>query len=459
MSPATLTPREAQRRYLFLSGLRWFSSGLIFPVQMLLYAARGIDLPTIGLLVALYSATVIALELPTGGLADLLGRRRTALLAGAVSVTGLLTLAVAQLWWHFAIASVVAAIGRALGSGPLEAWYVDTVRAADPQASLRTGISRGWAVEAIGLGLAATLGGWLPGLVGGALPAGGVLSPFSIPVLAAAGVATASLVAHALLMTEPAAVRAGATGGPAQGAGAARRPRRLAIVVRGVPGQISDGVRLASRDPVVRVLVLRTAAIGVAIAALEVLTPLQFVELLGSADRAGLAYGILATAAWLGSAASSAAAPMLCRAGTRVGLSNPLSMATACTALNAGAVAMIGLAALGPGGFWLAAAGFVLSYVIGGVPGPLTTEVLHERVDAARRATLVSVSSLALQLGALTGVLVVPRLAQWAGFTWGWAAATLALLVAAALTRRAGARTRVPAEAARPAQERCLVVT
>ena len=444
MSRASLTPTQAQRRYLFLSGLRWFSSGLIFPVQVLLYASRGLDLPTMGLLVALYSATVITLELPTGGLADLLGRRRTALLAGAISVTGLLALAFAQHWWQFAIASMVSATARALGSGPLEAWYVDTVRTADPSASLRTGISRGWAVEALGLGIAATLGGWLPGSVGDALPDGALLSPFSVPVLVAAGVAATSLVAHALLMTEPAP-----TTEPAPATGPAARkaaPGRLAAAVRGVPAQVSDGVRLASRDPVVRVLALRTAAIGIAISALEILTPLQMAELLGSPDRAAIACGLLATAAWLGSAAGSASAPALCRAGTRVGLAAPLSTATACTALNAGAVALIGLAAAGPGGFWLAAAGFVLSYVIGGVPGPLTTEVMHERVDATRRATLVSVGSLALQLGALTGSLLVPRLAQWAGFPYGWAMATLALLVAAALTARAGARISAPEE-------------
>jgi MFS family permease len=391
-----------------------------------------------GLLVALYSATVITLELPTGGLADLLGRRRTALLAGAISVIGLLTLAFAQHWWQFAIASMVSATARALGSGPLEAWYVDTVRTADPGASLRTGISRGWAVEALGLGIAATLGGWLPGSVGGALPDGGLLSPFSVPVLVAAGVAATSLLAHALLMTEQAPATGPVTHHAASG--------RLAAAVRGVPAQVADGVRLASRDPVVRVLVLRTAAIGIAISALEILTPLQMAELLGSPGRAAFACGVLATAAWLGSAAGSAAAPALCRAGTRVGLPAPLSTATACTALNAGAVALIGLAAAGPGGFWLAAAGFVLSYVIGGVPGPLTTEVMHERVDATRRATLVSVGSLALQMGALTGSLLVPRLAQWAGFPYGWAMATLALLVAAALTARAGARISAPEE-------------
>jgi MFS family permease len=429
-----MTPIQAQRRYLLLCGLRWLSTGLVFPVQMLLYTARGLDLSTVGLLVALYAATVIVLELPTGSLADLLGRRHTMLVACATSVVALLSLAFAQLWWQFAIASVVSAIARALSSGPLEAWYVDTVRAADPTASLRTGISRGWAVEALGLGVAATLGGWLPGRFDGGLAADALISPFSVPVLGAAAIGMVSLVAHAGLMVEPPRAKTAAA-------------NRLVAAVRAVPRQIADGVRLASVNPVVRLLVLRIAAIGLAIATLEVLFPLQLVVMLGSPERAGAAYGLLATAAWLGSAAGSATAPALCRAGTRVGLGTPLSTAAVATAVNGGAVALIGLAAAGPGGFVLAAVGYVLAYLVGGVPGPLSTEALHERVDAARRATLVSVGSLALQLGVLVGGLLVPRLAQSAGYPYGWLAAAVALAVAALLTVRADARARTASTA------------
>jgi hypothetical protein len=90
----------------------------------------------------------------------------------------------------------------------------------------------------------------------------------------------------------------------------------------------------------------------------------------------------------------------------------------------------------------------VLAYLAGGVPGPLATEALHERVGATRRATLVSVSSLALQLGGLGGSLGAAPLAQRAGFVWGWAVGVAALLVAAVLTvaarRRVGPAQSMP---------------
>jgi MFS family permease len=417
-----ITAAQAERRYLLLTGLRWSATGLVIPVSVLLYAVRGLDLPTIGLLMALYSGLVVVLELPTGGLADQLGRRRTMLVASVFLVATPLIAAFAQVWWHFALAAVSNAVGRALGSGPVEAWYVDTVRAADPAAPLRRGISWGWAVECVGLGGAAIVGGLLPQFFRG-LPGDGLITPISVPALAAAGVAAVSLAAHVALMKEP--------------------PRPVAVslraAVRAVPGQISYGVRLAAGDPVIRLLVLRVAAFGLAINTLETLAPLQFAELLGGAERGAAAYGLLAAGAFLGTAAGSASAPALCR----VGAAAPLSVAAVCTGLSTVALGALALAAAGLGGFALAAVAYLGAYVLSGPSGPLAAEALHERVTERERATLVSVASLALQLGALVGSLAISRLAASAGFAYGWLAAALALAGAVIVTVGAERLSRV----------------
>jgi hypothetical protein len=425
----TLTAAQAQRHYLLLTGLRWSATGLIVPVQVLLYAVRGIDLPTIGLLMALYSGLVVVLELPTGGLADQLGRRRTMLVACVFLVATPLIAAFAQVWWHFAMAAVFSALGRALGSGPVEAWYVDTVRAADPTAPLRRGISWGWAVECVGLGGAAIVGGVIPQFFRG-LPDDGLITPISVPALAAAAVAAVSLVAHAALMKEP------------------RRPAAVGVgsAVRAVPTQISHGVRLAGRDPVIRLLAVRTAAFGLAINTLETLSPLQFADLLGGAERGAAAYGLLAAGAFLGTAAGAASAPTICR----VRPSAPLSIAAVFTGLSSVAIGTLALTAAGIGGFALAAVAYLGAYVLSGPSGPLADEALHERVTERERATLVSVNSLALQLGGFVGSLGISRLAASAGFAYGWLAATLALATAVIVTSGAGRRSRVGAPAPAP---------
>ena len=56
--------------------LHWFIIGLIIPVMALLQLEKGLNLFQIGITAAIYGGTVIALELPTGGLADAIGRKR-----------------------------------------------------------------------------------------------------------------------------------------------------------------------------------------------------------------------------------------------------------------------------------------------------------------------------------------------------------------------------------------------
>ena len=170
--------------------------------------------------------------------------------------------------------------------------------------------------------------------------------------------------------------------------------------------------------------------IGMSLFVLEILTPCSSPRCSAVPRRPPRRTACWSPAAFLGSAAGAAAAPALCR----ITGGHPLSvaaLATAATALGAG---LIGLAAAGLGRFVLAAGGYLLAYLAGGVPGPLANEALHERVGATRRATIVSVSSLALQLGGLGGSLGAAPLAQRAGFGWGWAVAVAALLVATVLT-------------------------
>ena len=165
-----LTPSQAEWRYVALSGLQWLPIGLVAPVLVLLLRARGLELPVIGAIFAVYTVVVIVLELPTGSFADVLGRRRTLMLARILSVASLAGMAVATDAVQFGAVMAFAGVARALQSGPLEAWYVDSVRVADPEADVRRGISRAWAVEAAALATGAIIGGLLPTLANG-LPA------------------------------------------------------------------------------------------------------------------------------------------------------------------------------------------------------------------------------------------------------------------------------------------------
>ncbi len=162
----SLSVRSATRRYVGLTGLHWLPVGLSAPVTVLLASARGLSPADIGLAFAVYSMVVLVLELPTGGLADAVGHRPVLVLAGLLTTAGLLLLVVAGGMAGFALALALLGVGRALDSGPLEAWYVDTARATDPDADVTPGLSRAGAADGAGLCLGALLGGLLPLLAG-----------------------------------------------------------------------------------------------------------------------------------------------------------------------------------------------------------------------------------------------------------------------------------------------------
>src|SRR4051794_25592071 len=147
----TLDARSVRRRYLGLIGLRWLPTGLLIPVVVLLAQFRGLSLTEIGFVFSLQGLVVLALELPTGGLSDALGRRPTLLIASAVGLAALGLLTVADSVALFAASTILMGVYRALDSGPLEAWFVDSALAADPATEIEKGLSAGGMVSSIAI--------------------------------------------------------------------------------------------------------------------------------------------------------------------------------------------------------------------------------------------------------------------------------------------------------------------
>ena len=125
----TLTVR---RRFLILRGLRWLPTGLLIPVLVLVLLERGLSLTQLGIVFAGQGLMVLVLELPTGGLADAIGRRTVLLVATVFEVAAIVILIGAHSLPLLVLAAGLMGVYRALESGPLDSWYVDTAQAVDP---------------------------------------------------------------------------------------------------------------------------------------------------------------------------------------------------------------------------------------------------------------------------------------------------------------------------------------
>ena len=290
---SALTVRQVRRRYLTLYGLRWLPTGLMIPVMILLMQERGLSLPQIGLVSTAQGLLVLALELPTGGLADALGRRPVLLAAGVLNLASLALFAVADSFWLFFVVWALQGVYRALDSGPLESWYVDATLAADPEAEYERGLGYAGTVIGGAIGGGALLSG---GLI--ALGPIGPVSALTVPVLAAIVAQAAALVALVVLLVEER---------PATGFAALR-----ASVVQ-APRMIGQAVGLLRRSRVLLALVTVELFWGFGMVTFESLLPVRLAEVIGDPERAAALLGPANSAAWLASAAGAALTPLLLR--------------------------------------------------------------------------------------------------------------------------------------------------
>jgi predicted MFS family arabinose efflux permease len=407
--------RVIRRRFLFLTAVRWLPGGLVLPVLVLLMQSRGLVLSEVGTLLAGFAILTALCELPTGGLADVVGHKPILLASSVLTIAAFVLLATAGRVGTFALALAVFAVGRALSSGPLQSWYVDSVHAIEPASDLRVALSQEGLVSSLAIGTGAVLGGVIPDLsqrLAPALPTEGsaVFTSLTLPVWLAAGLLCVATAAIAALMTHS-PTRGGTSSLRADIAEAGRR-------VRG-------GVGLAARDHGIRAILLAVAAVGFAISATELLAPAFVEHLTGSAERATALYGILVTTSFLASGLGSAGAPII----SRLTRGSMRGAALACL-LGAAAYTALGVSAA----ISVVVISYLSVYLALGAADPLRIEQLHHRVTSKQRTTMLSVESMAMMAGGSIGSLTVGRLAEQYGYAAGWFSCVTALVIAAAIS-------------------------
>ncbi|OKJ18325.1 MFS transporter permease [Streptomyces sp. CB00316] len=391
-----LDPLTARRRFAMVSFLFWLPIGMSIATGVLLFTDRGMGLAAIAGFFAVHSLTAAAMELPTGGLSDVIGRRAVLATAGLLNCTAFTLFGLAATAWAITLGMALMGCARALSSGPAEAWYVDTVHAhAGPDADIRTGLARGGSAMSAALALGTLLGGGLPWLLGRGPgvgewltdATGGLVIPLSVPALLGALVEIVFVLYVVSALPEP------------------PRPRAtLRGVVGGVPAAIAAGLRLGARNTVIRRLLLTASTTGAALAAVELLTPRRAAALMGTAESGAVVFAGLACAGFVCSAVGSQLGPFAAR----------LARSSGRAVLAGRGVVVLGLTLLGvttgsTSGSATAAAvtGYALVYLGLGVAAPNANDLLHRRVDASGRATALSVQSLALQLVAAGAGLAV----------------------------------------------------
>ncbi|HST68039.1 MAG TPA: MFS transporter [Solirubrobacterales bacterium] len=159
------TPRSIQRVYLTLMLGNTLAASLIWGINTIFLLDAGLSNLEAFAANAFFTAGMVLFEVPTGIVADTIGRRVSYLL-GTVTLAAS-TLLYVLLWemgapfWEWALVSILLGLGFTFFSGAVEAWLVDALTATGFDGDLETVFGRGQIVTGAGMLVGSVAGGFI----------------------------------------------------------------------------------------------------------------------------------------------------------------------------------------------------------------------------------------------------------------------------------------------------------
>ncbi len=386
MAEEETDPKRVIRAYLTISALFTLSASLIWGINTLFLLDAGLSIFQVFVANSAFTAAMALFEIPTGVVADTLGRRVSFLLSeGTLAVGTLAYVGVAAIHGGlllFCLAGVVLGLGYTFYSGAVEAWAVDALKATGYERELDGLFARASIVSSVAM-LVGTVGGGILGQL-----------DLSVPYLV-----RAALVLMAFGVGWRTMHDVGFT------------PR--AMQVRGIIGEMRKvgraGITYGWRKPSVRLLVMFSFLYAGFFSWAWYAWQPYFLELYGK--NAVWLSGLIASLFALAGIVGNILVGRLVKPGRRR------------TTIMLGAAAVFTATMVATGTlriFWVAVPVFLLGAVAGGVMGPVRQTYLHASIPTSERATLVSFDSLVGSLGSVGGQTGLGFLSQERSIPFGF---------------------------------------
>ena len=395
--------RSIRTTYYLIDGLFWFSTALLSPLYVLFLLDRGMGLSEVGLWSGANIVAVIALEIPTGSLADSWGRGRTYALANLVISISLMLMVFLPGKTVLYIGAALFGSGRALASGSLDAWFVDALKNTASRTDTEKELGRAGGITLGALAAGSLIGALLPGFL---TASAGVITPLAVPIIADAILKLAVVLGTMVLIRDP-----GDSIIPA-----------LRRSLRSVPDLIGSVGGLLSREPLIPFLFGAGILVSLVTGSLETFWQPRLAELIGRSS--GLVFGVVIAGGFLSAALCSMLIPEISRIlGGRRYLTAILF-----SVLTAFAVFLLACTRTPAA---LAAALATVYFLVEGVGLPRRA-ILNDLVPPEIRATVLSIDSFVSYLG-FAGIIGLGYLAETSGVPVVWMLVSLVFLPTALL--------------------------
>ncbi len=393
----------------FNLSFHWFTIGIIVPIMTLFLLEKGFTLIQVGLSFAAYSATTVLLELPTGGLADSIGRKKVYLLALSLTLIGSIALIFLSSFPGILLCFILQGASRSLSSGTMDAHFIDEFYKIDPNVNLQEEMAKIGIFIPLALGLGSLIGGFLP-MTLGVLTEGSFLnSIYSANYLAYILAIIIQFFSTYFLVKEE------------------KKSGEQNTIIAGfkkVPEVISTSVNYGIKHPVILLLLLTGFAWGFSISGLEQLWQPQVKGIIGETTGSWI-FGLLTCGYFFAASLGNIFVTPLCHL-FKDNYPKVLFSARVVMGILYFVLAM-------QSGIIMFSIFYISLFMFNGVQGSPENAIFNKEVPSEKRSTLISFSSLFMQSGGIIGSVLMGFLAQTYSIRLAWIAASVVITSSALL--------------------------
>ena len=387
----------------FNLSFHWFAIGIVIPIMTLFLLEKGLSLFQVGISFAAYSAATVLLELPTGGLADSIGRKKVYLLALVLQITGSIAIIFLNEFTGIIACFILMGASRSLSSGTMDAHFIDEFYKIDPDVNLQKEMAKIGIFIPIALGIGSLIGGFLP-MTFGVITKGSILdSVYSANYLAYVFAMFIQFVTTFILVKEE----------KKNG-----EHNTIAAGFKKVPEVIKTSANYGIKHPVILLILIATFVWGFSISGLEQLWQAQVKGIIDE-NTGSWIFGILTCGYFFAASLGNVFVTPLCRL-----FKNNYPVILFAARLPMGILYLV-LAV--QTGIIMFSIFYVTLFMFNGMQGSPESAIFNKEVPSDKRSTLLSFASLFMQLGGIIGSVLLGFLAQTYSIKAAWIVASVVI--------------------------------
>ncbi len=404
-----MTIKKISNLACFNMGFHWFTVGLVIPVMTLFLIEKGFTLMQVGLSFAVYSGTVVILELPTGGLSDTIGRKKVYQISLIFQLIGGIALLLVNGFYGTIICFVFQGVSRSLSSGTMDAYFIDEFYKIDPDINLQKQMSKIGVFIPIFLGIGSLLGGYIPMSLGVLTKDSFMNNTYSANYIVFIFAVIIQLIFTSLLIKEEKI-----TG----------RDNTVLAGLKKVPEVIGISTKYGLKHPVILLLLITGFAWGFSISGLEQLWQPQVKSILNNSSQTWI-FGVLTCGYFIADGFGNILVRPICRI-----FKDNYVLVLFTSRLIMGILYLI-LAF--QNGIVLFSFFYISLFMFNGVQSSPESALFNKEIPSDKRSTMLSFSSLFMQSGGILGSIIMGFLAHNFNIKTAWITASIILLLSAIL--------------------------